>query len=68
VLFEIVKIVIIDFCLALNYWVPLVRFEKWLGVVGGEDRVDTALKLMVVGVKRDDDEQDRGGDWMEKGR
>jgi hypothetical protein len=48
-----------------------VHFEKWLRVVGGEDRVDTALKLMVVGVKRDDDEQDRRGDWMEiplKGR
>ena len=47
------------------------HFEKWLGVVGGEDQVDTALKLMVVGVKRDDDEQDCGGDWMEiplKGR
>ncbi len=47
------------------------HFEKWLGVVGGEDRVDTALKSMVVEVKRDDNEQDRGGDWMEillKGR
>ena len=40
-------------------------FEQWLGVVGGEDRVDTALESMVVGVKRDDDEQDHGGDWME---
>ncbi len=47
------------------------RSEKWLGVVGGEDQVDNALESMVVGVKRDDDEQDRGGDWMEiplKGR
>ncbi len=50
---------------------PLVRFEKWLGVVGGEDRVDTALESMVVGVKHDDNKQDCGGDWIEiplKGR
>ena len=47
------------------------HFEKWLRVVGGEDQVGTALESMVVGVKRDDDEQDCGGVWMEiplKGR
>ncbi len=47
------------------------RFEKWLRVVGEEDQVDTAIESMVVGVKRDDNKQDRGGDWMEiplKGR
>ncbi len=30
----------------------------------GGGQVNVALESMVVGVKRDDDEPDRGGDWM----
>jgi hypothetical protein len=42
-----------------------------LTVGRGDDRIDIALELMVVGVKRDDDKGDRGVDWIDiplKGR
>jgi hypothetical protein len=39
-----------------------VQFEWWLEEEGGRGWFDIALKLMVVGVKRDEDEPDHKGD------